>query len=381
VLQIALSLVLLVGAGLFLRTLQQAYAVDLGYRVDRVLVAEIDPGERYTPVTGQALYAEVLDRLNALPAVVAAGAARVTVLSGSSRTLPVSTDGQPILPDRSNVIPVRANVVSTRYLETMGIAVLRGRGFQSSDVPAAPRVVIVSRALADRLWPAADPVGQILNVLSTPRLEVVGVVPDTVYVSATERDPRPVFYLPLAQNYEARVAIHVRSEGDPMALLPAVRQVVRDVDPRVVVTRPRRLVDEFDRSIMGQRTMATLVGILSGIALLLAAVGLYGVMAYAAKQRTTEVGLRLALGATPASIMNLIVRRGASLVAMGVALGLCGAFASVRFVRGQLFGVEATDPITWLVVSAVLVIVGLAACAIPARRAMRVDPAVALRSS
>src|SRR6185503_7595122 len=112
-------------------------------------------------------------------------------------------------------------------------------------------------------------------------------------------------------NYEARVAIHVRSEGDPMALLPAVRQVVRDVDPRVVVTRPRRLVDEFDRSIMGQRTMATLVGILSGIALLLAAVGLYGVMAYAAKQRTTEVGLRLALGATPASIMSLIVMRGA----------------------------------------------------------------------
>jgi ABC-type antimicrobial peptide transport system permease subunit len=166
-----------------------------------------------------------------------------------------------------------------------------------------------------------------------------------------------------------------------MAILPAVRQVVRDVDPRVTVTRPRRLVDEFDRSVMGQRTMATLAGILSGIALVLAAVGLYGVMAYAAKQRISEVGLRLALGATPASILNLIVMRGARLVAMGVALGLTGAFISVRFVRGQLFGVEATDPITWVVVSAVLVIVGLAACAIPAHRAMRVDPAVALRSS
>jgi len=379
VLQVALSLVLLVAAGLFIRTLQQAYAVDLGYRVDRTLVAEIGPGDSYSPVTGYALYVEVLDRLNALPGVVAAGAARVTVLSGASRTVPVSVDGQPIRPDRSNVIPVRANVVSDRYLETMGIPLLRGRGFQASDGPASPRVAVVSRSLADRLWPNADPIGQ--RFLSASPLIVVGLVPDTVYLSATERDPRPFFYLPLSQNYEYAVTLHVRTDGDPLAILPGVRQVVRDLDPRIAVTRPRRLVDEFNRSITGQRTMATLVGILSGMALLLAAVGLYGVMAYGTRQRTTEVGLRLALGATPVSILNLIVFRGARLVVMGVALGLVGAFASVRFVRSQLFGVEPTDPVTWLAVSAMLVLVGLTACAIPAWRAMRVDPAVALRSS
>jgi len=377
VLQVALSLVLLVGAGLFLRTVQRAYAVDLGYRVDRMLVAEISPGGSYSPEAGQAFYAELLGRLNALPGVVAAGAARVTVLSGSARTLPVSVDGQPLRPDRSNVIPARANVVSQGYLEAMGIPVVRGRGFQVSDARTSPGVAIVSRSLAARLWPNADPVGQLLFSMS--RLEVVGVVPDTVYLSATERDPRPIFYLPLAQNYESGVTLHVRTAGDPLALLPAVRQAVRDLDARVALTRPRRLVDEFDRSMTTARTMATFVGLLSGIALLLAAVGLYGVIAYATRQRTSEVGLRLALGATPGSILTTIVLRGARLVATGAVLGLAGAFAGMRYVRNQLFGVEPTDPVTWLVVFALLMAIGLIACAVPARRAMRIDPAAALR--
>jgi predicted permease len=379
VLQVALSLMLLVGAGLFIRTLQEAYAVDLGYRVDRMLVAEVSPGDSYSPEAGQALYAQVLDRLNALPGVVSAAAARVTVLSGSSRTVPVTVDGQPIRPDRSNLMLVRVNVVSDRYLETMGIGLLRGRGFQKSDAQGAPRVAIVSRSLADRLWPNADPVGR--RFVSASPLEVIGVVPDTVYRSATESDPQPFFYLPVTQNYEAALTLHVRTAEDPLAMLPAVRQVVRDSDPRIAVTRPRRLVDEFDRSVVRQRTMATLVGSLSGIALLLAAVGLYGVMAYTTRQRTTEVAVRLALGATPASVLSLIVMRGARLVAMGVALGFAGALAAAGYVRSQLFGVEPTDPVTWLVVSGALVLVGLIACAIPARRAMRTDPAVALRSS
>jgi predicted permease len=379
VVQVALSLVLLVAAGLFLRTVQRAYAVDLGYRVDRMLVAEISPGASYTPETGQAFYAGLLGRLNGLPGVEAAGVARVTVLSGMARTLPVSVDGQPLRPDRSNAIPARANVVSERYLEAMGIPVVRGRGFQVSDVQTSPAVVIVSRSLADRMWPNADPIGQTL--VSMSRLEVVGVVPDTVYLSVTERDPRPVFYLPLTQNYESGVTLHVRTAGDPLAMLPAVRQIVRDLDPRMVLTRPRRLVDEFDRSIAAQRTMATFVGLLSGIALLLAAVGLYGVLAYATRQRTPEVGLRLALGATPASILRLIVMHGARLMAMGAGLGFAGAFFSVRYVRNQLFGVAPTDPVTWLAVFALLALIGLAACVVPARRAMRIDPAAALRSS
>ena len=379
VVQVALSLVLLVGAGLFLRTLQQAYAVDLGYRVDRMLIASIEPGDRYTPVTGQAFYAEVLNRLNALPGVTAAGAARVTVLSGGARTVPVSVDGRPLQADRSNVIPVRANVVSERYLEAMGIPILMGRGFQATDVPDSQRAAIVNRSLAYRLWPNTNPIGQTLVSMSS--LIVVGVVPDTVYRSTTEREPLPVYYLPLSQNYEAAVSLHVRTEREPMALLPEVRRIVSEVDPRVVLATPRRLEDEFSRSLIEERTMVKFVGSLSGIALLLAAVGLYGVMAYATRQRTTEIGVRLALGATPASILNMIVLRGVRLVAIGAAVGLAGALVAVRFVRVLLFGVEPTDPITWIAVSAVLMLVALVACALPARRAMRIDPAAALRSS
>jgi predicted permease len=379
VLQVALSLVLLVGAGLFLRTLQKAYAVELGYRVDRMLIATIEPGDRYTPAAGQAFYADVLNRLNAAPGVVAAGAARVTVLSGASRTLPVSVDGQPPQRDRSNVTLVRANVVSERYLDAMGIPILTGRNFQTTDLPASPRVAIVSRSLANRLWLNADPIGKTL-VSTTSRI-VVGVVPDTVYRSTTDREPLPVYYLPLSQNYEAAVTLHVRTDGDPMALLPAVRRIVSEVDPRVALVRPRRLEDEFRRSLVEERTMVRFVGGLSAIALLLAAVGLYGVMAYATRQRTTEIGVRLALGATPTSILNMVVRRGLRLVVMGAAFGLVGAFLAVRFVRALLFGVEPTDPVTWIAVSALLILVGLLACAIPARRAMRIDPAAALRSS
>jgi putative ABC transport system permease protein len=379
VVQVALSLVLLIGAGLFLRTLQQAYSVDLGYRVDRMLIANIEPGDRYSPVAGQAFYADVLNRLNALPGVSAAGAARITVLSGGARTVPVSVDGRPLQANRSNVIPVRANVVSARYLEAMGIPTLLGRGFQDTDVPGSQRVAIVSRSLAQSVWPNSDPIGQTL--VSTSSLVVVGVVPDTVYRSTTDREPLPVYYVPLSQNYEAAVSLHVRTEGDPMALLPAVRRMVSEVDPRVVLATPRRLEDEFSRSLIEERTMVKFVGSLSGIALLLAAVGLYGVMAYTTRQRTTEIGLRLALGATPASILNMIVLRGVRLVAIGGAFGLAGALIAVRFVRVLLFGVEPTDPITWIAVSGLLMLVGLVACALPARRAMRIDAAAALRGS
>jgi predicted permease len=314
-----------------------------------------------------------------LPGVVSASAARITVLSGVARTVPVSVDGQPLRPDMSNVMPARANVVSERYLETMGIPVLRGRGFGPSDLATAPRVAIVSRSLAARLWPHLDPVGQ--SFFSTSRLQVVGVVPDSVYLRATERDPRPFFYVPLTQHDEPSLALHVRTADDPLAILPAVRHVLRDIDPRLALTRPRRLTDEFQRSMTAERTMAMVVGVLGGIALVLAAVGLYGVMAYATRQRTAEIGLRLALGATPASVLHLIVMRGARLLVIGIGLGLTWAFIGARYLRSQLFGVEPTDPWTWLAVFGVLALIGLAACAIPARRAMRIDPARALRAS
>ncbi len=230
--QVALSLMLLVGAGLFLRTLQNAYAVDLGYRTEGTLVADINLDVRgYTQQAGQDVYARLLDRVNALPGVRAAGASRVPVLSGGSRTGTISVDGRPVAADGSNGLTVRINVVSDRYLDALGIPIALGRGFSPSDAGTAPRVVIVSRQFADRLWPGQDPLGRTFG--SAAPLTVIGVVPDAAYASAIERNPPPVFYLPLAQNYESGVTLYVRTASDPMSVLPAVRQIVREIDSRL----------------------------------------------------------------------------------------------------------------------------------------------------
>jgi ABC-type antimicrobial peptide transport system permease subunit len=212
-------------------------------------------------------------------------------------------------------------------------------------------------------------------------LQVVGVVPDTVYRSAIERNAPPFLYVPLAQNYESGITLHVRAVGDPNAQVAPLRRVLRDVDPQLVLGRPRPLREEFTRSIGDQRMMATLVGLFGLLALVLASIGLYGVMAHMAEQRTTEIGIRLALGARPSSILKLMLTDGLRLVALGSVLGLVGAFAGARYVQNQLFGAEPTDPMTFAGVCVILLIVAIAACLIPARRAMRVDPALALRAS
>lgn len=381
VLQVAISLLLLVGAGLFLRTLQNAHAVDLGYRLDSTMVADINLDVRgYSQEGGRVAYRQILERLRGIPGVKAAGAARVTVLSGGARTVSVSVDGQPLARDGNNAIDVRLNIVSDGYLDALGIPLLLGRDFSGTDDWQRPRVAIVSRQLASRLWPNEDPIGKTL--IDGQTATVVGVVPDTVYRSALERDAPPFYYLPLAQNYEAGVALHVRTaQGDPFSLLAAIRAAVRSVDPAVVVARPQRLRSVFEASLASQRMMATLVGIFGVVALTLAAVGLYGVMAHLAGQRRTEIGIRLALGASPTSILRLIVSEGLRLVAIGAALGILAAIVSARWISSQLFGIEPMDPVTFVVGGLLLAVVAIMACLIPARRAMRVDPSTALRTA
>ena len=386
ILQVALSLVLLVGAGLFLRTLENAYSVELGYQVDQTLVASLNleargyfEGGSRGPDAGLAVYEQILSRVEALPDVVAAGAARMTVLSGGARSTAVSTDGRPIERDNSNALGVRANVVSRRYFETMNIAILRGRPFNTSDGPKTPRVTIVTKSLADRLWPNEDPIGQTLRDERDQLQVIVGVVPDTVYTTTLERERPPTYYLLLAQNYESGVALHVRAASNPMSLVPAIREAVRQVDSQLAVERPQLLRDVLDRTLSRQRMMATLVGLFGAVALILAVLGLYGVMAHVATQRTPEIGIRLAMGAQPASIVTLLLGQGLRLLGIGVAIGLTGALLGTRYIEAQLFGVTATDPLTFVGVCVVLGIAGFAASLIPALRAMRVDPIIALR--
>jgi predicted permease len=386
ILQIAVSLVLLVGAGLFVRTLNNAYSVELSYQVDQTLVASLhlEPhgyfeGGSRGPDAGLAVYEQILSRIEALPGVVAASAARTTVLSGGARSTAVSTDGRPI--ERgNNDLGVRANVVSRRYFETMNIPILRGRPFNASDGPNTPRVTIVTKSLADRLWPHEDPIGKPLRD-ETNLLQVVGVVPDTVYTTTVERDRPPTYYLLLAQNYESGVALHVRAAGNPMPLVPAIREAVRQVDSQLAVERPERLRDVLDRTLSSQRMMATLVGLFGAVALVLAALGLYGVMAHAATQRTPEIGIRLAMGAQPASIVTLLLGQGFRLLGIGVAIGLTGALVGTRYIEAQLFGVTASDPLTFVSGCVTLAMAGLTASVIPALRAMHVDPVIALRQT
>ena len=379
VIQVALSVVLLVGAGLFLRTLRNATAVDLGYDVDRVLLADINLDVRgYSQDAGQGAYSRILEKAKALPGVEAAGAARVTVLSGGSRVTSVSTDGRPVAADNSNGMDTRANVVSDGYLDALGIRMKAGRNFSPSDAAGAPLVTIISDSLAARLFGAQDPIGRPVTI-GNRAYQVIGVVPDTVYRSAIEANPLPFLYVPLLQNYEAGVTLHLRSPGNPLLLIPALRQALTEVDPHLVLGRPRLLRDEFERSLGDQRMMATMVGLFGLLAIVLAAIGLYGVMAHLAGQRTGEIGLRLALGAEPRTIFRLMLTDGLRLVAIGAVIGLAGALAGARYVENQLFGVAPRDPLTLVGVCAMLFVVAMAACLIPARRAMRVDPAVALR--
>jgi predicted permease len=386
VFQIAVSLVLLVGAGLFLRTIRNAYSVELGYQVDQTLVASLNleargyfEGGPRGADAGLAVYEQILSRVEALPGVVAAAAARMTVLSGSARSTAVSTDGRPLEKDNSNALGVRANIVSHRYFETMNIPILHGRPFNTSDGPKTPRVTIVTKSLADRVWPNEDPTGKTLRDENNQLQVIVGVVPDMVYTTTLERERPPTYYSLLAQNYESGVALHVRAASNPMSLVPAIREAVRHVDSQLAVERPQLLRDVLDRTLSRQRMMATLVGLFSAVALILAVCGLYGVMAHAASQRTPEIGIRLAMGAQPSSIVTLLLGQGLRLLGIGLAIGLTGALLGTWYIEAQLFGVTATDPLTFVSGCVVLAIAGLTASLIPALRAMHVDPIVALR--
>jgi putative ABC transport system permease protein len=386
VMQVAISLMLLVGAGLFIRTLHNAYAVEIGYQLDQTLVASLNlqahgyfEGGSRGAEAGLAVYDKILSRVEALPGVVAAAAARMTVLSGSARSTAVSIDGRPLESDNSNALGVRANVVSQRYFETMNIPILLGRSFNANDGANTPRVTIVTTSLADRLWSHEDPIGKTLRDAGNQMQVIVGVVPDSVYTTTLERDRPPVYYLLLSQNYESGVALHVRAAGNPASLVPAIREAVRQVDSQVAVERPQLLRDVLERTLTRQRMMATLVSLFGALAFMLAVFGLYGVMTHAASQRTTEIGIRVALGAQPSAIVTMILGQGLRLLGAGVALGVSGAIVGTRYIETQLFGVTPTDPLTFAAGCVVLTSAGLVASVIPALRAMRADPAVALR--
>jgi putative ABC transport system permease protein len=271
-------------------------------------------------------------------------------------------------------------IVSAGYFRTLGIPLLAGRAFTDADSPQSPRVAVISAAMANRYWPAGNAVGQRVRFGLSTIVEIVGVVGD-VRQRDPARAPEPLLYIPLEQDAEPwnLMAFALRTQGDPALLAAAARDAVLSVDPNQPVSRIRTIDEIADTLVAGRRFNTLLLGLFSAVALFLAGIGTYGVMAYSVTRRTREIGVRMALGARPIDVLRMVLGQGASLVVVAIGLGIAGAFATNRLLAQQLFEVSATDPGTLTAGAATLCLFALLACYLPARRATRVEPIEALR--
>jgi putative ABC transport system permease protein len=383
--EVALAVVLLVVAGLLIRSLLAIHAISPGFEPGGVMTAMVTlPEETYEEDARRAgFYDAVVERLGALPGVEAAGAGFPLPLSGGNYYLAFGIAGRPAPPPQdSEVAGIR--FVSPGYLETLRVPLVAGRRFGAADREGAPRVALVGESLADRLFPDG-PLGERVTVGDPTAddaewMEIVGVVGDTRHQELTT-EPAEEIYVPLAQSPMGSAALVARvGQGDPAALEPGFRQALRAVDPALPLDQPRPFAEVVAASVAGQRFTAVLLGVLAALALVLAAVGVYGVISYAVTQRTREMGLRMALGAPRKRVLRLVMGEGVRLVAIGVAVGLGGALLASRLVESVLVEVGPADPLVYLLVPAVLLLVALQAVSLPALRATRVDPVIALRA-
>jgi predicted permease len=378
VLQVALSLFALITAGLFVRSLQKAKAVSPGFITDNVVLMGFNLGrEGYSQEQALQFHRLLLERVATVPGVQAATIARDRPVSfGFLRS--VFLEGQEPAPGGRGVL-VQTNDVGSRFFETLGIPVVRGRDFAETDNEKAPQVVIINEVMAKRFWPEQDALGKRFKFFGDADYrQVVGIAREVKVTSLTER-PRPLVYMPMQQDYAPQVTLHVRAAGDATTLVAALRSEIKALDPNLSVLNVETMSERVNQSLQGERTQATLLGSAGVIALLLASLGLYGVMSYMVAQRTREIGIRMALGASRGNVLGLVLKQGATLVSVGVVIGLGAAFGLTRLVASSLFGITAVDPLTFAGTSLVLVLVSLAASYLPARRATKVDPIIALR--
>ncbi len=378
--QVTLSVVLLVGAGLFIRSLQSANTIDPGFRVDRALTVPINLGLlRYKEFEGENFYRNLLARVEAQPGVERASLVRFAQLGFSFAQFHVFKEGSRDK-RRDEGISTGFNVVGPNYFKTMETPLVRGRDFSETDRKGAPGVVALNQTLAATLWPGEDALGKRVSVSGPkgPFLEVIGVARDGKYRSLGEL-PHPYIYRPLLQSYDPKMTLVVRTKGEPQSVAAAVREQIRALDANLPVADVKTLRDQLDLSLFPSRVAAWTLGGFGVLALLLAAIGIYGVVSYSVAQRTREIGVRMALGAKEKDVLRLVLGEGLFVIAVGLALGLLLAFAATRVIVGFLYGVGATDPLTFAGVPLLLGFIALVASYIPARRATKVDPLVALR--
>ena len=378
--EVALSLVLLIGAGLMIRSFVAMMRDDMGFNPHSVLSFRLWlPEERYSEAQRRGFYDQLLKRLESLPGVVAAGATNLLPMSNNYIDTSFEIVGRaPFEKGKEPYVAYR--IVTPGYFDAIGMSLRRGRGFTAGDNEQAPRVVIINESFARRFFPNQEAIGQriTLSGKADKPTEIVGVTANVKDIDL-DSGPDPGFYLPYAQEPWSGMGVVLRAAGEPTTLSSAARDEVAKLDPAL----PVQLIKTVERMIYERNTpkrvMTALMGVFAGIALLLASVGLYAVMAYSVSQRTHEIGVRLALGAHLRDILWLITRQGLKLTLVGLALGMMGAFVLTRVMASLLYGVTATDPLTFILTSLALAGAALLACWIPARRATKVDPLIAIK--
>jgi putative ABC transport system permease protein len=380
--EVALAVVLLVGAGLLVRSFLRAQAIDPGFKAASVLAFDVSlPNSRYADDARQvAFFQQLLARFEAMPGVRASGAISFLPLGGGENLALFTVEGSPAAPGQEPTAERR--VVTPGYFAAMGVALRNGRSFTAEDNLSQPQVVVINETMARRFFGGENPVGRRLKLAGvdndSPGRAIVGVVRD-VKSQSLEAETRPQLYLPLAQWARNGMSVVLRVEGDPLGMVSAARAETKALDPFLPLAKVRTMPQILAAATGVRRLNAILLALFAGSALLLTVVGLYGVIAYLVGRRVREIGVRMALGAGRGHILRLILAQGMKPVAVGGALGIVASIALTRLMKTLLFGVSATDPLTFVVIALLLALVALLACYIPARRATKVDPMIALR--
>jgi putative ABC transport system permease protein len=380
--EIALAVVLLVGAGLMMKSLLRLLQTNVGFKTDNLLTMTVAlPPSKYTENNQLINFSEqIQERVKSLPGVSSVGTVDILPLNGGNTTR-FYIDGDPV-PPPGKEIEANMRVVSDTYFQTLGVPLLAGRMFDQRDTPDKPGVVLIGKTIADRLFAGRDPVGKLLryNALQSAPIEIVGVVGD-VKITGLDEAVKPVLYYSYRQNAAPFANLVVRSNGDPIALTASVRSEVRNLEHDVVILNVNtmdQMIAQTPASFM-RRFPALLISIFAIVALLLASIGIYGVVSYSVSQQTHYIGVRMALGASPADILKMILKQGLVLALLGVGIGVFAALGLMRLLRTLLFEVSTNDVAIFSLVASVLFVVSLVACYLPARRATKVDPLVALR--
>jgi predicted permease len=377
--QVALAVVVLVGAGLFVRSLRHLFAIDPGFRANNVLLVPIElPSKKYVKDQSTEFFRELTSRLEARPNVEAVTTAMLTPFGGGTMERSVLIEGYQTR-DNEN-ISLGYNKVGLGYHRLLGIPIVRGRGFMPEDHARSQPVMLINEALARTYFPNQDPIGKRISYgPKSPWMEIVGVTHDVKLSSLTEVTEPHFEVMSQQRAYSNFAVLLVRTRTNPLDLLPSVRREVATLEPEATISAVRTMEKDLLTALSTARMATTLTTAFGCAALVLAVIGLYGVTAYAVARRTREIGIRLALGSQKRNVLKLVLGEGFGLIVIGEAIGLIAAYASTRLIASQLHGIEAHDPLTFVVIALLLALVSIAATFIPARRATRVDPIIALR--